>query len=93
MGNSGNSGGCGHHTPDNEERAEWDIRMNTVLYCSPNGVVYETRAYSKADIDQLVQHHGLHKFDQQGSAVRLLVLPVDALDANAAPTRSQLNYS
>ena len=34
--------------------------MNTVLYCSPNGVVYETRAYSKADIDQLVQHHGLH---------------------------------
>jgi hypothetical protein len=33
--------------------------MNTVLYCSPNGVVYETRAYSKADIDQLVQHQGL----------------------------------
>jgi len=59
MGNSGNSGGCGHHTPDNEERAEWDIRMNTVLYCSPNGVVYETRAYSKADVDQLVQHQGL----------------------------------
>ena len=46
-------------TPNNEERAEWDIRMNTVLYCSPNGVVYETRAYSKADIDQLVQQQGL----------------------------------
>ena len=26
--------------------------MNTVLYFSPNGVVYETRAYSKADIDR-----------------------------------------
>ena len=34
--------------------------MNTVLYCSPNGVVYETRSYSKSDIDQLVQHHGPH---------------------------------
>jgi hypothetical protein len=33
--------------------------MNTILYCSPNGVVYETRAYSKADIDQLVEHQGL----------------------------------
>jgi hypothetical protein len=33
--------------------------MNTVLYCSANGDVYETRAYSKADIDQLVQSHGL----------------------------------
>src|SRR5262245_55538124 len=54
MGNSGNSGGYGHH-PDNEERAEWNIRMNTVLYCSSDGVVYEARAYSKADIDQLVQ--------------------------------------
>jgi hypothetical protein len=33
--------------------------MNTVLYCSSNGIVYETRAYTKADIDQLVQNHGL----------------------------------
>ena len=33
--------------------------MNTVLYCSANGVVFETRAYSKADIDQLVQSQGL----------------------------------
>ena len=33
--------------------------MNTVLYCSANGVVYETRAYSNADIDQLVQSQGL----------------------------------
>ena len=26
--------------------------MNTVLYFSPKGVVYETRAYSNADIDR-----------------------------------------
>ena len=34
--------------------------MHTVLYCSPSGVVYETRAYTKADIDKLVQTQGLH---------------------------------
>ncbi|TFV58380.1 hypothetical protein E4P42_11740 [Mycobacterium sp. PS03-16] len=33
--------------------------MNTVLYASPTGVVYETRAYSKADITALVADHGL----------------------------------
>ncbi len=33
--------------------------MNTVLYCSPSGVVYETRAYTKADIDHLVASQGL----------------------------------
>jgi hypothetical protein len=33
--------------------------MHTVLYCSPSGVVYETRAYTKADIDQLVETQGL----------------------------------
>lgn len=33
--------------------------MNTVLYCSSNGIVYETRAYTKADIDRLVSNHGL----------------------------------
>jgi hypothetical protein len=33
--------------------------MNTVLYCSSNGIVYETRAYTKADIDKLVRNHGL----------------------------------
>lgn len=33
--------------------------MHTVLYCSPSGVVYETRAYGKADIDQLVATQGL----------------------------------
>ena len=33
--------------------------MNTVLYFSPVGVVYETRAYSNADIAELVHHHGL----------------------------------
>lgn len=33
--------------------------MHTVLYCSPSGVVYESRAYSKADIDSLVATHGL----------------------------------
>ncbi len=33
--------------------------MNTVLYFSPKGVVYETRAYSNADITELVQDCGL----------------------------------
>ncbi len=33
--------------------------MNTVLYFSPKGVVYETRAYSDADIAELVQVCGL----------------------------------
>ena len=45
--------------PLNNERDEWTRRMNTVLYCSFNGIVYETRAYTKADIDQLVSNHGL----------------------------------
>ncbi|MBB3601139.1 hypothetical protein FHT40_000772 [Mycolicibacterium sp. BK556] len=34
--------------------------MNTVLYFSTRGPVYETRAYTKADIDRLVQNHQLH---------------------------------
>ncbi|MDN4522783.1 hypothetical protein JN086_28660 [Mycolicibacterium austroafricanum] len=34
--------------------------MNTVLYFSANGAVYETRAYTKADIDHLIQDQGLH---------------------------------
>lgn len=33
--------------------------MNTVLYVNPNGVVYETRAFSKADIADLVSDYGL----------------------------------
>jgi hypothetical protein len=33
--------------------------MNTVLYFSASGTVYETRAYSQADIDRLIQDHGL----------------------------------
>lgn len=33
--------------------------MNTVLYISVQGAVYETRAYSQADIDQLVHDHHL----------------------------------
>jgi hypothetical protein len=33
--------------------------MNTVLYFSPNGLVYETRAYTKADIAELVHDRGL----------------------------------
>jgi hypothetical protein len=33
--------------------------MNTVLYFSPTGAVYETRAYSRSDIDQLVNDHQL----------------------------------
>ncbi|BBY44831.1 hypothetical protein A5765_18405 [Mycolicibacterium celeriflavum] len=34
--------------------------MNTVLYFSTSGTVYETRAYTEADIDQLVEDQGLH---------------------------------
>ncbi|GAY15762.1 hypothetical protein [Mycobacterium sp. shizuoka-1] len=34
--------------------------MNTVLYFSTRGAVYETRAYTKADIDRLVQDRQLH---------------------------------
>ena len=44
--------------------------MNTVLYFSPSGAIYETRAYTKADIAQLVHDRGLqsltssdHQFD------------------------------
>ncbi len=33
--------------------------MNTVLYFSPNDVVYETRAYTNADIAELVHDCGL----------------------------------
>jgi hypothetical protein len=33
--------------------------MNTVLYASPNGVVYETDAYSKSEIVELIDDHGL----------------------------------
>ena len=33
--------------------------MNTVLYFSPAGDVYETQAYTKADIAQLVHDRGL----------------------------------
>lgn len=47
---------AGDHT---EERDEWESTMNTVLYFSTNGTVYETRAYTTADIDQLVEDQGL----------------------------------
>lgn len=33
--------------------------MNTVLYFHPNGTAYETRAYTKTDIAQLVADRGL----------------------------------
>jgi hypothetical protein len=33
--------------------------MNTVLYFSPNGVAYETRAFTRADISELVTDQGL----------------------------------
>lgn len=42
-----------------EERDEWELTMNTVLYFSTTGDVYETSAYTTADIDQLVEDHGL----------------------------------
>ncbi|MBB2989172.1 hypothetical protein FHR72_000629 [Mycolicibacterium iranicum] len=34
--------------------------MNTVLYFSPRGAVYETRAYTKADIEKLMHDQGLY---------------------------------
>ena len=34
--------------------------MNTILYFSAAGTVYETRAYTKADIDRLIQDQGLY---------------------------------
>jgi hypothetical protein len=46
-------------TVNSDERVEWDIRMNTVLYFHPNGTAYETQAYSKADLAQLVHDGGL----------------------------------
>ncbi len=33
--------------------------MNTVLYFSASGAVYETRAYTQADVDELVHDHSL----------------------------------
>lgn len=33
--------------------------MNTVLFFSANGTAYETRAYSAADVDELVRARGL----------------------------------
>jgi hypothetical protein len=44
--------------------------VNSVLYFSPNGIVYEGRAYTRTDIAQLVHDHTLesltstdHRFD------------------------------
>jgi hypothetical protein len=48
-----------HITVHSEERDEWNIAMNTVLYFSPSGSAYETRAYTTADIAELVNNHGL----------------------------------
>ncbi|MHA0289807.1 hypothetical protein ACXYX3_25620 [Mycobacterium sp. C3-094] len=33
--------------------------MNTILYFSTKGLVYETRAYTRADIDRLIHDRGL----------------------------------
>jgi hypothetical protein len=33
--------------------------MNTVLYFSPDGVAYQTRAYTNADIAELIDDYGL----------------------------------
>jgi hypothetical protein len=58
MGTSCNNEGD-HVDPDIEERDEWNTDMNTILYFSASGVVYETRAYTTADIDKLVHDQGL----------------------------------
>lgn len=47
------------HSRVADERDEWIIVMNTVLYFSAGGAVYETRAYTAADINNLVHDHGL----------------------------------
>jgi len=60
MGNSNHSVASRPLLQATEERDEWDIDMNTVLYFSAHGAVYETRAYTKADIEKLMQDHGLY---------------------------------
>jgi hypothetical protein len=57
FGNTGISAAQPAH-PVNE-RVEWIICMNTVLYFSPSGVAYETQAYTTADIAELVSDYGL----------------------------------
>ena len=41
--------------------------MNTVLYFTASGTAYETRAYTKADIDRLVQEQGLYCLTSEDS--------------------------
>ena len=41
--------------------------MNTVLYFSPSGAIYETRAYTKTDIAQLVHDQGLQSLTSSDS--------------------------
>jgi hypothetical protein len=57
MGNSGNR--TRTRSALRDERIEWDIGMNTVLYFSANGAVFETQAFGKADLDQLIQSRHL----------------------------------
>ena len=59
MGNSSNRLALPTRSIFSKERVEWNIRMNSVLYFSPNGIAYETRAYTKADIAALVKDCGL----------------------------------
>ena len=68
MGNSSNDADPVSHHP--RESDEWIIAMNTILYFSTQGSIYETRAYTRADIDRLVHDRGLqslssadHQFD------------------------------
>lgn len=60
MGNSINSAAARPRIQGTDERDEWDIAMNTVLYFSARGAVYETRAYTKADIEKLMHDQGLY---------------------------------
>lgn len=62
MGNSFNSAGMPAPLESADERNEWVSDMNTVLYFSATGAVFETRAYSKADIHELVRSQGLQCF-------------------------------
>lgn len=56
--NSGNTERC-RAQQSARERTEWVTTMNTVLYFSANGAVYETRAYTQADITELVHDQRL----------------------------------
>lgn len=59
--------------------------MNTILYFSPEGVVYETRAYSNADIVALVHDYGLESLTSADRQFDFWFTP------SARPCRRKIN--